>query len=206
MYKINLLPPELQQNNSTYVKKDFKRILRIITVGGIVFVLLIFYGSFLFVLNSLERDIMETEAGLAQLQGTVKQVEEVRKQRLAEEHSVKNYKKLLAERKSWSALLEEIEARLPADVWLINVDASSSGAESQAESAPRGISQLITTNPNGLTVEGYSRAVPSVGIFLNKLGHIPDLEEVSLYEIQEDSGRIALRFKITAALKESGGL
>lgn len=200
------MPPELQQNNSTYVKKDLRRIVRIITAGSIVFVLLIFYGRFLFVSNSLERDIVETEARLAQLQDTVKQVKEVQKQRLAEEQSVKNYKKLLAERKSWSELLEEIEACLPADVWLNNVDASFIGAESQAESAPRGISQLIITNPNGLTIEGYSLTVPSIGVYFNKLGHIPDLEEVSLYEIREDSRRIALRFKITAALKESGGL
>jgi len=84
------------------------------------------------------------------------------------------------------------------------VNRADAGAESGVESDPKGLSQLVLPHPNVLSVEGYSRTVPSVGILVNNLGKMPYLKNIMLNEIREDERHAAVKFKITAMIGESG--
>lgn len=81
---------------------------------------------------------------------------------------------------------------------------TEAGAESSVEPDLKGISQLVVPFPNVITVEGYARTLPSVGIFVNSLGKMPYINKIRLCEIKEDERHAAVKFKITATIGESG--
>ncbi|MDF9408616.1 MAG: Fimbrial assembly protein (PilN) [Pelotomaculum sp. PtaB.Bin013] len=85
-----------------------------------------------------------------------------------------------------------------------NIDRTGTGKESNVDQDLKGISQLAVPSPNVLTVEGYSRSLPSVGIFVNSLGKMPYIKKIRLSEIKKDDGQAAVKFKITATIGESG--
>lgn len=58
--------------------------------------------------------------------------------------------------------------------------------------------------PNTLTIEGYSHTVPSIGVFINNLNKMPYFTKVTLNELAVDNKSSAIKFKLTAAVKEGG--
>jgi len=181
MYKVNILPLELHRN----INVDVKKLIKIMTVFIITAILLAAYGTFIISFYSTGKEIAEAEKELVRLQDIVKKVEEIRKQRQNNELSVQNFKDLIDNRKTWSYMLEELNSSLPADIWLESID----------------LSFVSPQTPNFLTVEGYSRTVPSVGILVNSLGRMPYFNKIVLSEIRKDERHAALKFKITATIR-----
>jgi len=242
MYKINLLPSELQRDLSIDVRKLVKRA----AVSLVAVILLAGYGSFLYSSYSTRKEIAKTEKYLNELNVTVKKVEEIKKQRETSEQSAQKLKELLNNRLAWSSVLEDLNHNLPVDVWLERIDLShidlqaSTGASGQPKGqadaqAPQSQSQPAPAQPNPaqagtgavpegkppsgqsgtpapssppvpntLTIEGYSRTVPSIGVFVNNLSRMPYFTRVTLNEFAEDEKMGAIKFKVTAAIKEGG--
>lgn len=229
MYKINLLPVELQRDLSIDVKGLIKRV----TATVFVILLLASYGAFLYMGYLTKREIADTERYIKQITPAVKKVEAMKAQRIKDEESAKVYKELLSARLTRFPLLEDLNFNMPVDMWLENVDmsyvapkdggksgqngqtpAETSGGATQGQPAapPQAQTQgasgkngLVSTPlPNTLVLVGYARSVPSIGFFVNNLYRMPYFSEVVLNEYQWEQQKGGYKFKLTAALKEGG--
>ncbi|OPY57734.1 MAG: Fimbrial assembly protein (PilN) [Pelotomaculum sp. PtaU1.Bin035] len=241
MYKVDLLPYELQRD----VGVDVKKLLKRLSVFLAAIFLLVSCGTFVFSELLTRKEIAVTEKELSEIQVTVNNIEEIKKQRQNNQHSIQNYKALINKKLSWSYLLEDLNSNLPVDMWLASLElsftdmsasvgtvgqiAGQSEAQAPAHVQARAQSKATQANvgaapggqspaagqkdspspdsppaPNILVVEGYSRTVPSVGIFVNNLDKMPYFTSVKLNEISEEEKNAAIKFKLTAILKDGG--
>jgi len=214
MYKLNLLPTELQKDLSI----DFKGLVRRVTITITVILLLFSYGVFLFMGYLTQKEISDTEKYLSQISATVKKVEGIKAQRVKNEESTKKFKELLSARLTRFPLLEDLSYNMPVDLWLDNLDmsyvapaktpanASGGAAQPQAQGQPAAEKKapVAPPLPNTLTIEGYSRTVPSVGIFMNNLYRMPYFSSVVLNELKTEESSGNTKFKLSAVLKEGG--
>lgn len=231
MYKINLLPPELQRDVSIDFKTLAIRASAVVAAVGLVAM----YCAFLYNIHSIKLEISQEEKYLSEIQFTVKKVEEIKNKRLANEQSVQKYRELLDNRVTWSPVLEDLNKILPTDMWLESINIShvdrqvqGGGAIIPAPQPPpvqlpgyqlqsqiqaktagtaqggQGENQPVSSlpTPNTLTINGYSRTAPSVGVYLHNLGKMPYYSKVALNEMGEDEKESAYKFKITATVKE----
>jgi len=231
MYKVNLLPPELQRDISI----DIRRLVKRVAIFLVVIILVLGYSIFLYSFFSTKKEIVETEKYLNELQVTVKKIEDIKEQRQKNEQSVQQFKELVEKRLTWSYVLDDLNYNLPVDVWLASIELSFTDLQASTEtvgqapeqpkvhvpqaqtgtrtvpggqSLPAGQKEpLLSASPpvpNTLTVVGYSRTVPSIGIFINNLHKMPYFTKVTLNEIAEDENNAVIKFKITAMTKEGG--
>ncbi|MDD4239611.1 MAG: PilN domain-containing protein [Desulfotomaculaceae bacterium] len=213
MYKINLLPLELQRDLSIDVKGLVKRVSITVTI----ILLLASYGVFLYLGYLTQREIADTQRYLNQITPAVKKVEAIKTQRVKDEESIKVYQGLLSARLTRFPLLEDLNHNMPFDLWLENVDISYVASKDAGKDAQPG--QPATTTqaaggkngpvspplPNTLVLEGYARSVPSIGFFVNNLYRMPYFSSVVLNEYEyEKPPKDRYKFKLTAALKEGG--
>ncbi|MCL6561369.1 MAG: PilN domain-containing protein [Firmicutes bacterium] len=199
MYKVNLLPPELQRDFSIDTRK---------LVNWSVFILIIasLSGAYALFLHSLhEVKIAVAGAGqyLESLRGDVALVEEVRKQRIKNEQTAKSLRGIQERRILWSNVLEEIELSLPSDMWLARLELARRDSQESPELAGGG-GFTAKEAPNLLIFEGYSRSFSSVGIFANNLCRMPYFSRVILNDLKEDQKNTAARFKITVLIGGGG--
>ena len=87
MYKLNLLPVELQKDLSIDVKVLVKRV----SIAATVILLLFGYGTFLFIGFLTQKKINDTERYLFQISSAVKRIEDVKAQRIKDEESTKKF-------------------------------------------------------------------------------------------------------------------
>lgn len=239
MYKINLLPSELQRDISIDVRKLVKR--AIVALAAIL--LISGYSIFLFNYYSTKKEACELEKRLKQLEAAVKKVEEIKKQRRDNEQAVEKFKELLNQRLTWACVLKDIDYNLPEDMWLGSIDISYTGRWAQAEAGDKELEQMKTKEavqkgrpksgqtgtgalsdsktsaakqegtsqqaslpvPDTLAIEGYSRTVSSVGVFINNLNKLPYFKSALLEELGEDEKYAGVKkFKLIAEIKEGG--
>jgi hypothetical protein len=207
VYKINLLPVELQKDLSI----DVKGLVRRVTVTVIVILLLFGYGAFLYLGYLTKKEITDTEKYLSQISAAVKRVEGIKAQRVKDEESTKLYKGLLSTRQTRFPMLEDISYNMPVDLWLEKVDMSyvapkEEGKDGKPAQAANGDKKETAAPPvpNNLIIEGYSRTVPSIGVFMNNLYRMPYFSSVILNELNTDEKSGNIKFKLTAVLKEGG--
>ncbi|MDD4170506.1 MAG: hypothetical protein PHD36_09710 [Desulfotomaculaceae bacterium] len=243
MYKVNLLPPELQRDISIDVKKLVKRV----AVSLVAITLLVGYGIFLYSFFLTKDEIVKTEKYLNELQVTVKEIGALKHQRQSNELSVQKFNDLIIKRMTWSYVLDDLSDNLPVDVWLKSINlvfidpqvatlsfgqgagqpetqvpqAQQAQEQVQAMQAQAGVGvapggqvypagqkgPLLPASPpvpNTLTVEGYSLTVPSIGIYINNLNKMPCFTSVTLNEVVEDEEIAAIKFKLTAMIREGG--
>ncbi|HBC93525.1 MAG TPA: hypothetical protein DCZ10_11695, partial [Pelotomaculum sp.] len=132
------------------------------------------------------------------------------------------FKELLNARQARFPLLEDLSYNMPVDLWLENVnmsyvapaqttaDKSTGAAQGQPAAQPQSQGQADADKkepvappvPNNLILEGYSRTVPSIGIFMNSLYRMPYFSSVLLNELKTDENSGNIKFKLTAVLKE----
>lgn len=226
MYKINLLPVELQRDISI----DVKGLVRRVSITVTVILLLASYGVFLFMGYLTQREIADTERYLSQISSAVKKVEGIKAQRVKDEESIKVYKEILSARLTRYPLLEDLNSNMPVDMWLDTLDLSyverkdagqaaqtgqpaadasgntqeqpAAAAQPQGQSAGGKNGKASIPLPNTLVLEGYSYSVPSIGFFTNYLYRMPYFSKVVLDSYKWDESKFAYKFKLTAALKE----
>ncbi|MGI6491784.1 MAG: PilN domain-containing protein [Pelotomaculum sp.] len=219
MYKINLLPVELQKDLSIDVKGLVKRVSIAMTV-----ILMFFgYGAFLFMGYLTQKEINDTERYLSQISSSVNIIEDIKAQRIKNEESTKRFKELLNTRLARSPMLVDLSYNMPVDLWLENIDLSYVAPEQTAANASSGAAQEQTAQPqpqgqapaskqeavsapapNTFVLIGYSRSVSSIGVFMNNLYGMPYFSSVVLNELNTDEKSGNVKFKLTAQLKETG--
>ncbi|NMA51583.1 MAG: hypothetical protein GX949_01050, partial [Peptococcaceae bacterium] len=143
MYKINLLPVELQKDLSIDVKGLVKRVSIAMTV-----ILMFFgYGAFLFMGYLTQKEINDTERYLSQISSSVNIIEDIKAQRIKNEESTKRFKELLNTRLARSPMLVDLSYNMPVDLWLENIDLSYVAPEQTAANASSGAAQEQTAQP-----------------------------------------------------------
>lgn len=214
MYRVNLLPPKLQREGTLDVRRlllvGLTTLLAASLVGG--------YGVFILTFWSAKSELAATEQQIAALAPAVARVQAMKTERKDLEEALQEYDSILSKQQMWSDILLDFSHITPIDVWLTSLEIVYKGTEpakgaSGAQSAPAqakaqsGGSQSsgqvsvdqLQSKPNTMLLKGYSRTVPSIGIFVNNLHQYPYFLDVQLNRILRDPQ--GNQFEITATLK-----
>lgn len=215
MYKVNLLPPKLQREGII----DTRRLALIAGTMLLAAAFLGGYAAFLINFFLLKSELATTRQQLASLTPVVSRVEKVKNERKQLEDALKEYHSILEKRLVCSDLLFDLNNFTPIDVWLTELEISFK-PETKAEkttpapetsSAPgRSKTAMASTpalkepegyaRPNQVTLKGFSRTVPSVGVFMYNLYQLPWFQEIKLHRLSTEKDGV--KFEITASLKE----
>lgn len=200
MPSINLVPAEEKQ-------REFRRQFLIVPVAGAIMFVGIMGGSYFYYssqASNAEKQLQDIKSSNASLK---KQVDELRRY-----EEVKNKKQtqlnivtgLYGQRVRWSRTLSDLAYVIPDDVWLTSIKAMVPGVQTggaTASASPSGSGSV-----RDIEINGYTYGMPSVAIFLVRLGLISSLTEVTLVsaEKEELSSQMVTKFKIAATLKQTG--
>ncbi len=215
MYKVNLLPPRLQREGAI----DTRRLALIAGTALVAAAFLGGYAAFLINFFLMKGELAATRQQLASLAPVVSRAEKAKNEREQLEASLKEYHALLEKRLTWSDLLADLNNYSPVDLWLTELEISykeetkagkatpapetqsapgapkTAGLSAPALKAPEGYAR-----PNQVTLKGFSRTVPSVGVFMHNLDQLPRFREVKLRSLSAEKDGV--KFEITAFLKE----
>lgn len=213
MYKVNLLPPKLQREGII----DIRRL--VIIAGTTLFVATIFgaYGAFLVSFFTLKGELVTTKQQLTSLVPVISRVEKIKEERKLLEAALKEYDSIFEKRKSWYDLLSEIGYITPVDLWLTELEIcykpgqekeqkgkNKDTANDSQEKADKGSSRVQEKfasfpRPNLVVFKGFSRSIPSIGVFMNNLFWVGYFEGVELERVSPESEGI--RFEVVARLR-----
>lgn len=216
MYKINLLPAELRPG----FEIDLRRLL---IKGMIIFLLAGLAGAycgFIYRFFSLENELADAGAKLAELRPRVKEVQALIEERKRIEARVEALQNLINGHKTWSHVLADLNDILPVDTWLTGINIYYDPKAGTKEESGKGEKDTINKEtgkpgkvdasaqdaahvPNAVTIEGKSRSVPSVGIFLKNLNGLTYFDAVFLNDMHENYNEGTVTFSITAYIRES---
>lgn len=125
---------------------------------------------------------------------------------------------VLGARTEWDTMLADFARVLPSDVWLTALSAKTSrplstpivvAAPSGATPAPAATATApaAPVTPTGVTITGFTYALPDVAKLLARLSALPSLQNVQLQGSQVTAlgKRDVVQFTILADLRETGG-
>ncbi|MDW7673457.1 MAG: PilN domain-containing protein [Bacillota bacterium] len=162
MKKLNLLPPELQQQQTVNIKRLMIRSL----IGLILLVLLTVTGIAQAKLMSLENRLEELEAQRQLLYPMQDRKIQLEHQLAEVEEKLLEYKKVSPIALEVSLLLDQLEAVMPADSWLTKVGLTTVQLHKEVEEEAVEDTVDEAAEDAGIilkfTLEGYSKEVASV--------------------------------------------
>jgi len=215
MDKINLLPEELQPGLDIDIRK--------LVLNGVIILALLgmlsAYGIFLYRFYITKNELVQAYAELTRLRPKVAEVETIKQQRLNIESKVKVLRGLVEEQQTWSAMLDDLNVIIPIDAWLTGItiyyepdfdpsaakkengDENTKGKNVQKKANTKdSVTQQGMHTPNAVTLEGKSRSVASVGVFVHNLNQLPHFTRVRLNGVYENFSEGTVTFSITAAV------
>jgi type IV pilus assembly protein PilN len=207
-YKVNLLPPHLQREGLI----DFRRLTIITGNTLLIAIVLGSYGAFLFNFYTMKNDLAASRQQLEALAPMVARVEGIKKERRDLEAKLGEYNYILKKHIAWSGLLYDLGDVTPIDLWLSDMDITNKsveakpqggGAATPAKKEPAAKEPQYACaypRPNVITFKGYSRTVPSIGVFVNNLYKLPYFKTINLKSISDEPD--GFHFEITASVKD----
>jgi len=196
MPRVNLVPKEERT-------REARRQLYIVPVGGAIALAGLMAISFYYYNNQVDNAEQQLREMQAKNDGLQKQVAE-----LDRYQDVKNKKQaqlnvvtsVYGQRQRWSRMLDDLAFVIPEDVWLTSINAKAPGAEAAAGASASGGANL-----RDVAIDGYTYEMPTVAIFIIRLGLIPSLTDVTLESAEkvELSNRLVTKFRITASIKQT---
>ncbi|MBI5870671.1 MAG: PilN domain-containing protein [Actinobacteria bacterium] len=199
MPKVNLVPAEERQ-------RELRRQFYIVPVAGALVLAGVLGGTYYYYNNQVTnsekqlQDIKSSNASLQKQVNELKRYEEVKNKKQTQLNIVTG---LYGQRVRWSRTLGDLGFVIPDDVWLTSIKAKVPGVETAGSSSSSSSSQGETRD---IEIDGYTRSMPSVAIFLIRLGLIPSMTDVTLVsaEKEEVASQMITHFKIAATLKQTG--
>lgn len=206
IYKVNLLPANLQREGII----DVRRLLMAGSLTLLSAVVLGSYGIFLFDSLSMNSDLKETKQQLESLAPVIARVEAMRKERRDLEATLAEYNLITKKHAAWSDLLYDLGDIAPVDLWLVDMEilnkpdvkkpgGSPNPTQKNDEKGKEPDTTQSLPRPNVITFDGFSRTVPSVGMFINDLYKLPYFKEVKLNSVSDE--KEGFKFKITAIVR-----
>lgn len=214
MYKVNLLPDELTKPGF-----NLKRITQMSLVSLLVSFMLAVYGVFLYQSHQVKTELARLQNKVASVQPDLKRLEFLRKQRADLEKSASDLEGIAEKRVTWSPVISEINSNMPTDVWLNglqfyydNGGAPASETDPQknqqqgikppkTEEVARQSPPAVMPLPNAVSIQGESRSVLPVGVYVNRLLQVKYFTGVRINEVHENQERGTLVFSITALIR-----
>lgn len=207
MYKVNLLPPELVATEPGGSRRSPLYNLLIFCAGG----LCLLYVVFLLYLFFSQLQVQQKQKALAAFEPQIQRVESLQRQSQLLRSRAMVWEGILKERREYYPLLVDLQRVLPVDMWLTRIEL---GAQPQAASglpaapaqpqAPGGTSPplqpAVPPAPNRLVIEGGTRSLPSVGVYINNLCRLPYFQKVTLREVTTVGQDHVTTFTIEAVL------
>ncbi|RPF49229.1 type IV pilus assembly protein PilN [Thermodesulfitimonas autotrophica] len=207
MYKVNLLPPELVATEPGVSRRSPLYNLLVFCVGG----LCLLYVAFLLYLFFSQLQVQQKQKALAALEPQIQQVERLQQQSQALRDRAMVWEGILKERREYYPLLVDLQRVLPVDMWLTRIELGAqpqapgglpaAPAQPQASGgAPPPLQPAIPPAPNRLVIEGGTRSLSSVGVYINNLCRLPYLQKVTLREVTTVGQDHVTTFTIEAVL------
>ncbi|ACA59488.1 PilN domain-containing protein [Candidatus Desulforudis audaxviator] len=194
MYKINLLPPELQKD----VSVDMGRLKKLLVLAAVFVVLVGSYGSFLWQYHARNAELAQLRAQVALVKPIAEQVDALAARSAENEKRSAELETLLLGQIRWTRLLNDINYNLPADVFLgviragrvedvpvLGGFASPSGLKADKTAAGKAEPQGLVL-PNVITIQGVAQSTASIGVLINNLYSLPYFELVQLKYLEEE--------------------
>lgn len=201
---VNLLPPELRQTGR---RKPSPLAIALPAAAAVPF------AALGLVFMQASDQASEKQAQLATVQAqyaalpepTVPEIDAGLE--IAQQQRAAALASVLGSRLAWDRVLGDLSRVLPANVWLTKFTATSPDPAAIAASAPTDALPGAAPGPTGVTLEGYTYALPDVARLLARLSTVPSLTNVVLGTSarQKIGKREAVSFTILADLDNSGG-
>lgn len=199
MPRVNLIPREERE-------KELRRKAYLFPLAGAAVLAIALGGSYYYFdskLSSTEeeaRNYKQRNESIARQVAELKRYEEMKNQkqaRLSEVTSIYN------DRVRWSRTMDDIAFIIPEEIWLKSIITSIPGAILKSKGKE---SEGKDGKQNDVEIEGYTWEMPTVAVFMVRLGLIPSLTDVVLISAEKEmlKGKIVTHFKIGAALKQTG--
>jgi len=167
-YRINLLPEELWPHPPL----DRRRLVVIAVVTLAAGLVLGWGGGWLALFWRQKAELAVVSAELAYLKPAVQRYDAERADEQRYLNDTRIIQGLLARRRYWKPVLDQIAATLPVDTWLDSIDISSGKGEKPAGTlSPQGGS-TVPPEPDLLVVTGRARSFSSVGVLEKNLALI----------------------------------
>jgi Tfp pilus assembly protein PilN len=183
MYKINLLPQDLQPPPVI----DKNRLVRMLSLSLLVCIVA---GAYIYLVidYQLKQEVLaalrqEVSTGVL----TANKVAEIKKERQQNEEVINELQQLISNNTNWYALLNDVNYCLPDDTWLT------------------GVTKKDEDKKTVLVFMGNSVNLSSIGFFIYNLQQLPYFSGVSLNYAKEqeiESNSALLTFKISADFPE----
>lgn len=208
MYKVNLLPPELVAAEPGLHRRSPLYNLLVFCVGG----LCLLYVTFLLYLFFSQLQVQQKQKALAALEPQIQQVEKLQQQSQALRDRAMVWEGILKERREYYPLLVDLQRVLPVDMWLTRIELArvepqapgglpAAPAQPQASGgAPPPLQPAVPPVPNRLVIEGGTRSLSSVGVYINNLCRLPYFQKVTLREVTTVGQDHVTTFTIEAVL------
>jgi Tfp pilus assembly protein PilN len=180
MIKINLLPRE-RIRRVAVAPRILVGLVAAVVVAGLVLVTL-----YLNVQNALLRsELAQVNARIEELRPQVAEVEALQRQINEARRKEQLLRQIEAMRIPWDRVFNELRKIMPADVWLIRVDAKGDGT---------------------LTFNGFGVSYESVARFMVNLNASPVFQnaDVTIAQKQDMGNRPVINFSVTAQLAPPG--
>jgi Tfp pilus assembly protein PilN len=211
VYKVNLLPPELTVEER---RPSLTERLPAVAWYAVAVVVVLGYSAFLFTYFIAQGDLERKQAALERLAPEVAAAQALAADLKSAEARLVAWREVLINREDWVYLLEEVGAKLPAEVWFTALsivpglpEQTGTAAETAAlleQAGGEGAEAAFQPPVYTMQIEGGSRTLPAVGVFVHHLQRMPQFSSVTLREIRED-GDGNLSFAIDLKLVGSDG-
>lgn len=198
MPRVNLIPREERE-------RELRRKAYLFPVAGAALIAISLGGSYYYFDNKLSDTRQEAEtylqnnADIARQVAELQRYESVKKQKQDRLSSVTN---TYNQRVRWSRTLDDLAFVVPEDIWLVSIEAKVPGAIVKTTTKAAG----KETAEKDLVIEGYTWEMPTVAVFMVRLGLISSLTDVVLISAEKKTvkDKIVTNFKIAASLKPAG--
>lgn len=159
-HNINLLPPELRNSAPSEGGVPTKRFW--IYIAAALFI--IGYGSFSLWMIYLDKKCEGLDAALMSIEPELKLVESYEKENTSLDKEISGLEEIQKEKISWAAILQDVNNRLPQDIW---------------------ITDFIFDKSGQVRIEGVAGNISAIGIFLYQLHQMPYFDTFTMKQASE---------------------
>ncbi|MTI81169.1 MAG: hypothetical protein FH758_09820 [Firmicutes bacterium] len=215
MYKVNLIPRELQS-------KPFyqnRKMLRSAFVSLMVGIILVGYGAFLFNVHLQKEKLKSLELELMLLTPSAEKLDTARNTKTVNHQKIIKLQSLLKNNVHWFNLLQDVNNSVPKDTWLTKIQLVREKYEVSKEDRGQGFSidemvgygskpknsENVPSNSykRVLTITGGSKSLSAVGVFTYNLQQLSYFQEVNLEKAWDmETEPSEMMFSINAVLPE----
>lgn len=196
MPKVNLVPKEERA-------REFRRQFLVVPIAGAAIVLIGMVGGYIYFdqkLNSANEELDRYKENNEKQKKDVAELDAYEAVGLEKREKQEQVAMLELSRYKWSRTFDDISFVVPDDIWFVKIEGNVPWLQLTATD-PRAASQ---GEQNNFVIEGrtYENSMPSVAVFMVRLGLLPSLENVELIyaEKVEEEGQYVIAFEIGASL------